>query len=124
MPHYRVYRLKEGPRESFRWAAHTGGLAVVKPKDYALREEIQADNPYDLWKRMTTETSPLCPGDLLEEFRPTDVENCSPTGSLCIAKYIGFEPAEWFVPESKLSEAVSQNDLSEPFNQDREARLS
>ena len=122
MPHYRVHRLKDGPWENFRWAAHTGGLAIVKPKDYELKEEVQANNPYDLWKRMRTEISPLRPGDLLEEFQPAASENCSPAGSVWIAKYIGFEPAQWFAPESKLNEAVPQNDLSEPSTQDREVR--
>ncbi len=124
MPRYRVHRLKEGPQESFRWAAHTGGLAIVKPKDYELKEEVDADNPYDLWKRMRSETEPLRPGDLLEEFLLMNVESCSSAGYLCIAKYIGFEPAQWFVPESKPSEAVSHDHLYESSNQDREARPS
>jgi hypothetical protein len=96
MPRYRIHRIKEAPREIFRWAPHTGGLAIVKPKDYEFGEDIEASTPYAAWRLVASEGSPLRPGDLLEL---TPIEGS--TGQLYIAKYIGFEPAQWFVPEPK-----------------------
>ena len=96
MPRYRVHRMKEIPREQFRWAAHTGGLATVKPKDYVAVEEAEAPTPYALWKQLQATGSPLHPGDLLELVREDDAP-----GTLQITKYIGFEAAQWYVPEPK-----------------------
>ncbi|MBV8551377.1 MAG: hypothetical protein JOY54_08760 [Acidobacteriaceae bacterium] len=96
MPRYRMHRIKDAPRESFRWAAHTGGLAVVKIKDYDPAGEIEAATPYAAWKDLVGEAHPLFPGDLLEEL----ASDGSPT-RLYITKYIGFEPAQWYVPEPK-----------------------
>lgn len=96
MPTYRIYRMKEAPREQFRWAAHTGGLAVVKMKDYDLGSEIEAATPYAAWKALISQTNPIRPGDLLES-----VTCQGGAGELRIAKYIGFEPAQWYVPELK-----------------------
>jgi hypothetical protein len=103
MPCYRIHRLKEVPREGFRWAAHTGGLAVVKPKDYEPGEEIDADNPYQTWKLLMERSTPLHPGDLLETVAALEESSQTGSGELKIVKYIGFEPAQWFVPESKAS---------------------
>ena len=95
MPLYRIHRIKETPGENFRWAAHTGGLAVVKAKDYDCGvEELEAATPYAAWKILTRENRPLHPGDLLERINPE-----AEYGELQIAKYIGFEPAKWYVPE-------------------------
>lgn len=96
MPRYRIYRMKESPREQFRWAAHTGGLATVKPKDYEAAEEAEAHTPYALWKQLQATGSPLHPGDVLERL---DDDITSRT--LEITKYIGFESAQWYVPEPK-----------------------
>jgi hypothetical protein len=90
--HYRVHRIKETPREAFRWAPHTGGLAIAKAKDYEPGEELEAATPYAAWKFLAQQGAPLRPGDLLECLQPP---------SLQITKYIGFEPAQWFVPETK-----------------------
>ncbi|HEX4168292.1 MAG TPA: hypothetical protein VHZ55_22740 [Bryobacteraceae bacterium] len=100
MPRYRIHRIKEGPKETFRWASHTGGLAIVKAKDYESGEEREAGNPYEIWKLMLTEGQALEPGDLLEVV-PLEPANGTSTETLFIAKYIGFEPAQWFVPEPK-----------------------
>lgn len=97
MPTYRIHRIKDGPRENFRWAAHTGGLAMVKLKDYDAGCEIESATPYAVWKELISSTSPLRPGDLLESLSPDGLP-CD----LLIAKYIGFEPAQWHVPEVKL----------------------
>ncbi len=66
---------------------------MVKPRDYEPGEEREAANPYELWKSMSGGGEALEPGDLLE--------NLGVPGELVIAKYIGFEPAQWFVPEPK-----------------------
>jgi hypothetical protein len=96
MARYRIHWIRETPRENFRWAAHTGGLAIVKPKDYDAGEEVDAATPYAAWKLLMAEGRPLRPGDLLETVA---VEGAS--GELQITKYIGFEPAKWYVPEPK-----------------------
>jgi hypothetical protein len=62
---YRVHRIKDVPKEHFRWASHTGGLSVVKLKDYEPVEEIEAASPYVIWKNLS-DTAPLQPGDVLE----------------------------------------------------------
>jgi hypothetical protein len=96
--------MKEAAAEHFRWAAHSGGLAVVKAKDYeGEADEIAAASPYAAWK-MLAETQPahhsergmrpLRPGDVLEA-----VTQEGAGGDLQIFKYIGFEPAKWYVPE-------------------------
>lgn len=91
MPTYRIHRMKPNPREAFRWAAHTGGTAVVKERDYELGGEIEAPTPYAAWKRMGATEAPLEPGDLLQDVGD----------KLLILKYIGFEPAEWYRPDAK-----------------------
>jgi hypothetical protein len=107
MPRYKIYRIKQTPGESFRWAAHTGGTATAKLKDYDLGQEIEAASPYAAWKHLTAEGSALRPGDLLEELNPDGTAT-----KLHITKYIGFEPAQWYVPEPKL-EAVGPLSSSE-----------
>jgi hypothetical protein len=96
MVRYRIHKLKNAHRENFRWTAHTSGLAIVKPKDYDATGEVEAATPYAGWKTLHGEGRPLSPGDLLETVK----EDGSP-GELLIAKYIGFEPAAWYVPEPK-----------------------
>lgn len=97
---YRIHRIKESQKEHFRWAPHTGGAASAKPRDYEPAEEVEAASPYAAWK-MLAQSAPLCPGDILETLdgdnRPVRLE---------IFKYIGFEPAAWFVPEPKAEANV------------------
>lgn len=109
MPLYRVHRLKQSQKEHFRWSAHTGGLAIIKPRDYELGGEVESQTPYSLWKELQDSglphhERPLSPGDVLET-----VEGEGP-GRLFIAKYIGFEPAQWFVPETMAVEPVPPSD--------------
>jgi hypothetical protein len=96
MAHYRIHRIKDSPKETFRWIAHTGGLAVVKPKDYEVGSEVQAPTVYAAWHVLQTTGQPLRPGDLLELL----TADGSP-GNLQIVKYTGFDAAKWFVPEPK-----------------------
>ena len=93
MPTFRIYRMKELPRQQFRWAPHVAGSASVKPKDYEPDGEVQADSEYDAWSRMRASGHPLAVGDLLE----------AGSGALRICKYVGFEAANWLVPEPKAA---------------------
>ena len=108
MLRYRIHRLKDVPRENFRWAPHTGGLAIVKSKDYDLDGEVDASSPYAVWKALLAESRPLRPGDLLELGHIDG----SP-GQLYIAKYIGFEPASWYVPEPRPDSDTTCAETSE-----------
>ena len=90
MPLYRIYRMKDSPRQQFRWAPHVSGCASLKPKDYEPRGEIEALHEYDAWKILREAGEPLAVGDLLEA-----------DGRLRVCKYVGFEPAEWVLPEVK-----------------------
>ena len=108
MPLYRIHRIKETAAENFRWAAHTGGLAVVKPKDYnPCAEQLDAVTSYAAWKFLAEEKQPLRPGDLLEALSPGAV-----TGDLLIVKYIGFEPAKWYVPETLTNTGTNAAEIA------------
>jgi hypothetical protein len=91
MPHYRIYRMKDSPRQQFRWAPHLSGCASLKPKDYEPRGEVQALHEYEAWQLLRESEEPLAVGDLLE----------TEDGQLRICKYVGFEPAQWVLPEPK-----------------------
>jgi len=97
MPLFRMHRIKQSPGEAFRWAAHTGGLAIVKERDYERGEDLEAHSIYAAWKALGLSERPLAAGDLIQdEF-----------GKLHILKYIGFEPAQWFVPEAKDADKIA-----------------
>jgi hypothetical protein len=66
----------------------------MKLKDYEPRGQVEAIHEYDAWRLLREEGTPLEVGDLLEN------EN----GRLSICKYVGFEPAEWVLPEPKHAE--------------------
>jgi hypothetical protein len=90
MPAYQIHRLKDSHRQQFRWAPHTSGVTIAKPKDYAKGSVVEAASPYAVWLSLRETEQPLQVGDLLE------MEG----GELRIYKYIGFEEARWFVPET------------------------
>ena len=103
MAHYRIHRIKDTPKETFRWAAHTGGSATVKPKDYEVGHEVEAATAYAAWHLLQTTEQPLRPGDLLEQITEEGA-----AGPMQIVKYTGFDTAQWFVPEPKPNiEALS-----------------
>lgn len=89
MPAYQIHRLKDAPRQQFRWAPHTPGVTVVKPKDYEPGAQVEAATPYALWLALRESENAIAVGDLIEV----------PGGQLRILKYIGFEEARWYVPE-------------------------
>jgi len=95
MPLYRIYRMKDLPRQQFRWAPHVSGCAAVKPRDFEQAGEVEALHEYDAWRALRDSGEPLEVGDLLE------LDN----GQLRICKYVGFEPASWVLPQPKAEHA-------------------
>ena len=104
MATYRVYRMKEAPRQQFRWAPHVAGAAGVKARDYEPGGEVQAESAYDAWIRLRASDQPLNVGDLLE----------SEGGALSICKYVGFESASWLIPEVKPAPQESAEQPAQP----------
>jgi hypothetical protein len=88
MPVYRIYRMKDAPRDHFRSGPHVSGAASVKRKDYEEDGQMEAPNEYAAWDSMRASERPLQVGDVLE----------LDGGELRICKYIGFEPAVWWTP--------------------------
>jgi len=93
MAKYRIYRMKDTPRQQFRWAPHVSGAAGVKARDYEPAGEIEAASEYAAWSMLRVSEHPLGVGDLLE----------GEDGALRICKYVGFESANWIVPEAKAA---------------------
>ena len=91
MAAYSIYRMKESVRQQFRWAPHTIGVTSVKPKDYELVNSVEAQGVYAVWMMLKDTDRALQVGDILE------VEG----GELRIYKYVGFEEAQWMMPEVK-----------------------
>lgn len=88
--------MKDNPRQQFRWAPHVSGVANVKQKDYEPAGEVEAENEYAAWALLRDSEAPLTVGDILE----------LPQGHLRICKYVGFEEARWFVPETTVPETT------------------
>lgn len=93
MPAFKIYRIKDSHYQQFRWAPHTAGAAQVKLRDYVLAGQVEAPSVYAAWSELRDQGDALRVGDLLE----------SVDGGLRICKYVGFEEAHWFVPETKPS---------------------
>jgi len=72
----------------------------MKPKDYEQRGEIEALHEYDAWQILRQSGDALAVGDLLE----------TADGKLRICKYVGFEPAQWVLPEPKHSAEPPQGE--------------
>jgi hypothetical protein len=94
MPLFLIHRMKESPRQQFRWAPHVSGCASVKPRDFERRGQIEARNEYDAWRLLRESGEPLAVGDLLE----------TEDSQLRLCKYVGLEPAQWALPEPKHHE--------------------
>lgn len=99
---FRIHRMREAARESFRWAAHTGGLAIVKPKDYEVAGDVESASAYGAWSTLRQSATALETGDMLEDE----------AGQLWVAKYIGFEKAQWWVAEVKAAELPQTEPIS------------
>src|SRR5579859_5830574 len=103
MPIFRIHRMKDAPRQQFRWAPHVSGTANVKPRDYEPSVEIEAENEYAAWAVLRSSEMPLGVGDLLES-----------AGLLRICKYVGFEEARWILPEPAVQPAVQVDAMPVP----------
>jgi hypothetical protein len=86
---YKIHRLRESQRATFRSAPHTPGLTQVKPKDYEEAGMVEAANAYAAWVALKGTGEALEVGDLIE----------SEHGELRICKFVGFEEAQWLIPE-------------------------
>lgn len=89
MPTYRIFRMKEQARLSFRAAPHTSGETAVKLKDYVESGVVEADSTYEAWEMLRSTDQALAVGDVLE----------SELGGIKICKYIGFDDAKWILPD-------------------------
>lgn len=108
MPRYRIHYLKESQREHFRHAAPSPAPVRLKLKDYQPGGEIEAPTPYAAWKKMRAEEAgqPIDVGDALE----------SEAGALVVCRYVGFEEAQWFVPEAAPATQSASADSGGPSN--------
>jgi hypothetical protein len=97
MPTYRIHRLKDHLSQQFRFAPHVSGTAHVKPRDYEPGDSVDASSPYAAYFERKETAAPLAPGDLLE----------SENGALHIFKFVGFEEAQWVLPEPKPEEVLA-----------------
>src|SRR5919109_4231294 len=86
---YRIFRMKDHERQRFRFAPHTSGTMIVKPKDFEERGAVDAATEYAVWSELKRGSEPLDVGDIL----------VAPDESMRILKYVGFEEARWLVPE-------------------------
>lgn len=101
---YRIHRLRNHLRQSFRYAPHVSGTASVKPRDYVAAETVDAPTPYAAFSALRGTAAPLEPGDLLE----------TEAGELRIFKFVGFEEALWVIPEPKSELAAPQDAEASP----------
>ena len=99
MPSFRIHRLRDHLRQPFRFAPHVSGTASIKPRDYLPGETAQASSPYSLYFELRNSGTPLEPGDVLE----------TETGGLRIFKFVGFEEAQWVIPEPKTEGAAEDS---------------
>lgn len=100
---YRIHRMKEVPRQQFRWAPHSSGATIVRAKDFEPGDAVESSSAYALWQSLRLTTGALNLGDLLE----------APDGRLIIFKYVGFEEAQWAIPETKPIPILVERNLSE-----------
>ena len=99
MPAYRIHRLRDHLRASFRSAPHVSGVASLKPRDYVPVGEIEAASPYAAYFELRDSESRLEVGDVLE----------GANGELRVFKYVGFEEAKWVLPEAKPEQPVESD---------------
>jgi hypothetical protein len=102
MPAYQIHRLKDSHRQQFRWAPHTSGVTIAKPKDYEPGAAVEGATPNAVWLSLRDTAGALEVGDLLE----------TEAGELRIYKFIGFEEARWFVPEPAAPPAAAPMEVT------------
>jgi len=90
MATYQIHRLKSHLRQQFRFAPHVSGVSNVKLRDYEVGGTVEALSPYAAFFALREHPEALEVGDILE---------CN--GVLRILKFVGFEEAQWVVPEVK-----------------------
>ena len=115
MPIYRIHRLRDHLRQHIRLAPHVSGTATVKPRDYQPPPEdakVEAATPYAAFFALRATAAPLEVGDLLE----------TEDGSLRIYKFVGFEEAQWALPEAK-PDAASPPEQGSAANDDQPSAL-
>lgn len=88
---FRIHRMKQHVRQSFRWAPHSSGVTQIKPKDFEPAGELEAPGFYAAWAQLRENGTPLEVGDALE----------TAAGELRLCKYVGLEEARWILPEVK-----------------------
>jgi len=91
MPSYRIHRLKDHLRQAFRSAPHVSGAALLKLRDYEPADTVEAPSTYAAFLAMRESGRPLEVGDVLEDEQ----------GALRVCKFVGFEEAQFVVPELK-----------------------
>jgi len=96
MPSFRIHRLKDHLRPNFRSAPHVAGMASVKPRDYEPAGSVEGRSSYSVYFALRDSGTPLEVGDVLE------LEN----GTLRICKFVGFEEAQWLIPEAAQPESA------------------
>ena len=116
MSAYQVHRLKDTQRQQFRSAPHTSGLTIVKQKDYEAGTVVEAATAYAAWAALRDSEQPLSVGDIVE----------SEGGELRICKFVGFEVAQWFVPDppipARVERIATQPEYTPPVIYSREQR--
>jgi hypothetical protein len=93
--------MRDHARGIFRNAAHTPGVAAIKPRDFLPFQEgdtVEAPSPYAAWHELLATKQILVVGDLLE----------TETGDLFLCKYVGFEKGQWVLPEASTDAAAAQ----------------
>ena len=87
---YQIHKLKAHLRQNFRFAPHVSGVSNVKPRDYEPGGTVEATSPYAAFFALKETPEALEVGDVLEV-----------NGALRILKFVGFEEAQWVLPEMK-----------------------
>jgi hypothetical protein len=87
---YQIHKLKAHLRQHFRFAPHVSGVSNVKPRDYEAAGTVDASSPYAAFFALRETPEALEVGDILEA-----------NGLLRILKFVGFEEAQWVLPEMK-----------------------
>jgi hypothetical protein len=90
MATYQIHRLKSHLRQQFRYTPHVSGITNVRVKDYEAGGSVEASSPYAAFFQMKDSSEPLEVGDVLEL-----------DGAPRILKFVGFEEAQWVIPEAK-----------------------